>query len=151
MLAEMDGVVGLEGVVVIGATNRPDMLDPALMRPGRFDRIVTTDVPTKSAIIDIFKIHAKDMPLASDIDFAKLADKCEGFVGADIESICREAGMLALRDNIHAKEVKRKHFEEALKKIKPSVSEYDARQYREMEVALKKIKPSKADMPGYMG
>ncbi len=151
MLAEMDGVVGLEGVVVIGATNRPDMLDPALLRPGRFDRIVATEIPSKKGLADIFKIHTKDMPLASDVDFAPLAEKCEGFVGADVEAVCREAGMQALRDSISAKEVKKKHFEEALKKVKPSVGDGDAKQYKEIEVAMKQTKHHKRDMPGYMG
>jgi len=152
MLAEMDGVVSLDGVVVIGATNRPDMLDPALMRPGRFDRIIATEVPNKQGLIDIFKIHSKDMPLATDVDFAKLADRCEGFVGADIEAVCREAAMLALRENIGAKEVKMKNFEESLGKANPTVSDGEAKQYKELEVAMKQTKQSKREnMPGYMG
>jgi len=151
LLSEMDGVVRLEGVVVIGATNRPDMLDSALLRPGRFDRIISTQVPDKKALLDIFKIHTKKMPLAKDVDLASLVGKCVGFVGADIEGIVREAGMLSLRDNINAKEVKKKHFEAAISKIKPTVSEGDAKQYKEMEVALKKQRPSTKGMPGYMG
>lgn len=151
LLAEMDGIIDLDGVVVIGATNRPDMLDPALLRPGRFDRIVTTIVPDKSSRLEIFKIHTKNMPLAKDVNLESLTEKTEGLVGADIEGLCREAAMLALRESISAKEVRKKHFEEALKKIKPSVSLDDAKAYKDMEVFLRKAKPDKMDMPGYMG
>jgi len=151
LLAEMDGLIKLDGVIVIGATNRPDMLDPALLRPGRFDRIVMTTVPNKEGRVEIFKIHTKDMPLAKDVSLETLAEKTDGLVGSDIEGICREAGMLALRDNINAKEVKKKYFDEAIKKIKPSVSMEDMKQYKDMEVFLKKARPDKMDMPGYMG
>lgn len=151
LLAEMDGLVKLEGVVVVGATNRPDLLDSALLRPGRFDRIVMTTVPNKEGRLEVFKIHTKEMPLAKDVNLGLLAEKTDGLVGADIESICREAAMLALRDNINAKEVKKKYFDEALKKIKPSVSSEDMKQYKDMEVFLRKAKPDRMDMPGYMG
>ena len=151
LLAEMDGLIKLDGVVVIGATNRPDMLDPALLRPGRFDRIVMTTVPNKEGRIEIFKIHTKEMPLAKDVNLESLAEKTDGLVGADIENICREAAMLALRENMNVKEVKKKFFEEAIKKIKPSVSMEDMKQYKDMEVFLKKARPDKMDMPGYMG
>ena len=152
LLAEMDGVVRLDGVVVIGATNRPDMLDGALLRPGRFDRLVSTQLPDMKGIFDILKIHTKEMPLAKDVNLNKLAERLKGFVGADIEAITREAGMLALRENIGAKEVKNKYFEAAISKINPSVSVDDAKQYKEMEIALKKTRPSQiANMPRYMG
>ncbi len=151
ILAEMDGLLQLEGVVVIGATNRPDMIDPALLRPGRFDRMVMTDVPTKEGREEIFKIHTRNMPLAKDVKINDLAEKTEGLVGADIESICREAAMLALRENIKSKEVKKKHFEEAIKKIKPSVSSEDFKQYKAMEMSMKKSRISPVHSPNYMG
>lgn len=152
LLAEMDGIVDLDGVVILGATNRPDMLDGALLRSGRFDRIVSTTVPDKAGRLEILKIHTKEMPLAKDVNIELFAEKMDGLVGADIEGICREAAMLALRDNIKATEVKKKNFDEALKKVKPSVSLEDARQYKEMEVLLRKSKPDKADIPsGYFG
>jgi len=151
MLAEMDGLVELEGIVVIGATNRPDMLDPALLRPGRFDRIVSITVPDKESRLEIFKVHTKNMPIAKDVNLQLLAEKSENLVGADIEAICREAAMLALRDDINVKEVKKKYFDEALKKIKPSVTAEDAKQYKDMEVFLRRAKPDKMDMPAYMG
>ena len=152
LLAEMDGLIELDGVVVIAATNRPDMLDAALLRPGRFDRIVTTIIPDKASRMEIFKIHTKNMPLAKDVNLETLTEKTDGLVGADIEGLCREAAMLALRENISAKEVKKKNFEEALRKIKPSVSIDDAKAYKDMEVFLKRARPDKADMPaGYFG
>jgi len=151
MLAEMDGIERLEGVVVIGATNRPDMLDPALLRTGRFDRIISTRVPDKAGRLEMLKIHTKNMPIAKDVNLEHIAEKTDGLVGADIDGLCREAAMFALRDDIKATEVKKKHFDLALKKVKPSVSAGDAKQYQDMEVFLRKAKPDKMDMPGYMG
>ncbi len=131
MLTEMDGLESLSDVVVIAATNRPDIIDPALLRPGRFDRIIVVPPPEKKARLEIFKIHTKNMPLAKDVDLEKLADMTEGYSGADIEAVCREAGLLALRENIKAKEVKMKHFEEVLKKIKPSLQNVNTKAYEE--------------------
>ena len=96
-----------------------DILDPALTRPGRFDRHVKVDDPDEEARISIFKVHTKEMPLADDIDIELLAKKTEGFVGADIEAVCREAVMLTLRENIDSDKVDLKHFKEAIKKVKP--------------------------------
>ena len=133
LLAEMDGLEELQGVVVIGATNRPDMLDSAILRPGRFDRIIATSVPDKKGRLQILKIHTKNMPLGKDVDLNKLAERTDGFVGADIENLVREAAMLALRDNINVKEVSKKYFEESLKKVNASVSKEDERRYEEIE------------------
>ncbi len=133
LLAEMDGIEDLSNVIVIGATNRPDMLDGALLRPGRFDRILLVGSPSKEGREQIFKIHTKNMPLSHDVDIAKIIDRTEGFVGADIESFVREAAMLALREDIGGKEVKIKHFEEALKKVSGSVSKSDMDRYRKIE------------------
>ncbi len=123
LLIEMDGLEELHGVVVIGATNRPDILDPALLRPGRFDRLVYVKPPDRKSRLAIFKIHTRNMPLAEDVDLEELADITEGYVGADIEAICREAVMLALREDPNAEKVEMRHFLEAMKKIKPSVNE----------------------------
>ncbi|MEM1536067.1 MAG: CDC48 family AAA ATPase [Candidatus Pacearchaeota archaeon] len=133
LLAEMDGLEELNDIVVIGATNRPDMLDPALLRPGRFDRIIAINPPNRQEREEIFKIHTKNMPLAKDVSLSALAEKTEGYTGADIAAVCKEAGMLALREDINAKQVKRKHFEEALKKIGPSVTPEDVKAYKEIE------------------
>jgi len=151
MLAEMDGIEQLEGVVVIGATNRPDMLDPALMRPGRFDRIVSTPVPNKEGRLAIFKIHTKNMPITKDVNLEVLAEKTEGYVGSDIEGLCREAAMLALRDDINAKEVKKKNFEEAMKKVRASVTLEDAKQYNEIEQMYIRKARAALEKPDYFG
>jgi transitional endoplasmic reticulum ATPase len=151
MLAEMDGVEQLEGVVVIGATNRPDMLDPALIRPGRFDRTVITSVPNKESRFEIFKIHTKKTPLAKDVNLEILAERTEGYVGSDVEAVCREAAMLALREDLNAAEVKRKHFEEALKKVRPSVTQEDVKQYKEMEAMYIKKARAALEKPDYFG
>ncbi|MBC7119505.1 MAG: AAA family ATPase, partial [Methanobacteriaceae archaeon] len=119
LLTEIDGLEELQDVVVIAATNRPDILDPALLRPGRFDRHVKVEDPDKEARLAIFKVHTKNMPLADDVDLDELAEMTEGYVGADIEAICREAAMLTLREDMNAKEVPMKNFKKAMKKIKP--------------------------------
>ena len=132
LLTELDGLEEPKDVVVIAATNRPDMLDAALLRPGRLDRIVLVPVPDKEARLNIFKVHTKNMPLADNVDLEKLAEKTEGYTGADIEGICREAAMMALRENIEATTVELKHFEKAMKKIVPSVREEDMEEYKEL-------------------
>jgi len=109
------------------------MVDPALMRPGRFDRIINTKIPDKKSRLDVFKIHTKGMPLTKDVKLDKMAELTENYVGADIEAVCREAAMLSLRENIKAKEVTMKHFEEALNRIKPSIFEEDLKRYQEIE------------------
>ncbi len=137
LLTEMDGLEELHGVVVIGATNRPDILDPALLRPGRFDRLVYVRPPDKKSRLAIFKIHTRDMPLSDDVDLEELAELTEGYVGADIEAICREAVMLAIRENINTEKVEMRHFLEALKKIKPSVNETMLNFYERFEERMK--------------
>lgn len=133
LLAEMDGLEELADVVIIGATNRPDILDPALLRPGRFDRLLLTAPPDEKARLDVFKIHTKSMPLAKDVNIEELAKKTEGYAGADIESVCREAAMLALREDIKTKEVKKKDFENALEKVRPSIPKETMDKYRTIE------------------
>jgi transitional endoplasmic reticulum ATPase len=129
LLTEIDGLEELQDVAVIAATNRVDILDPALTRPGRFDRHVKVDDPDENARMAIFKVHTKNMPLADDVDLEELSKKTEGFVGADIESVCREAVMLTLRESLESDEVDMKHFKEAMKKIKPK-NEADLSHYR---------------------
>ena len=119
LLTEMDGLEELDDVAIIAATNRPDILDTGLTRPGRFDRHIQVAEPDETARISIFEVHTKDMPLGSDVDIKKLAKNTEGYVGADIEAVCREAAMLALRDNLEAKEIPYKYFKEAIDKVKP--------------------------------
>ena len=119
LLTEMDGMEELHDISVIAATNRPDILDPALLRPGRFDRHVEVGLPDQKSREAIFKVHTKDMPLADDVDIEELARKSEGFVGADIEAVCREAVMLTLREDLESEEVYMSEFEKAMKKVKP--------------------------------
>ena len=176
LLTSIDGLESMEGVVVIGASNKPDMLDPALLRPGRFDRLLLTSAPDKKSRFEIFKIHTKEMPInltkeetekivkelakekielikreekeevVSQSDLGKLtkkvskievnikdlsdkekllyylANETEGYSGADIEGLCREAAMLALRSNIKAGEVTKSYFERAMKVTYPSIT-----------------------------
>ena len=129
LLTEMDGLEELEDVAIIAATNRPDIIDAGLMRPGRFDRHIKVDVPNEEGRLAIFKVHTKDMPLADDVSLERLAKETEGYVGADIEAVCREAAMLTLRDNMDSEKVSNKFFKEAIEKVKPSKSENDMVQY----------------------
>jgi len=138
LLTEMDGIQSLKGVVVLGATNRPDILDPALLRPGRFDRVLYVPPPDKAARLAIFKIHTREMPLDDDVDLDILASVTEGYTGADIEAVVREAAMLAARENINAQKVSMRHFEKALLKIKPSVGAEEKAEYDRILTNFKK-------------
>ncbi len=152
LLAEMDGLEGLEDVTIIGATNRPDMLDSALLRPGRFDRIILVDVPDTESRAQILKVHTKGVPLAPDVDLDEMVKITDGFVGADIEGLVREAAMTALRRDIKSKNVTKKDFEEALMKVRPSVSAETAKRYRKIEdYYLKNIKAGLELGPIYTG
>ncbi len=202
ILTEMDGLEDLNEVVVVAATNRPDMLDTALLRPGRFDRIVLASSPDQKAREAIFKIHTMDMPIdyagvpkdykpeksASDIAsstadehtqiksakeeagkktsqaakkqptlqsrfYSYLASLSEGYVGADIESVCREAAMLALRDNMKAREVTIEYFRKALDKVKPSITKDIEKTYEDMKDHFTKArgKEMEEERPNYMG
>jgi len=138
LLTEMDGIAALEDVVVIGATNRPDILDPAILRPGRFDRLIYVPPPDEKARLEIFKIHTRNMPLAEDVDLERLARMTEGYSGADIEAVCREAAMNALRRDINAKQVTWADFEAALKKVGPSITPEMERWYKEFAQRVKR-------------
>jgi transitional endoplasmic reticulum ATPase len=137
LLTEMDGLESLRDVVVIAATNRPNLLDPAILRPGRFDRLVYIGPPDRKGRLKIFKIHTSKTPLADDVDLETLADITEGYVGADIESVCREAVMIALRENFDTEYVEMRHFREALKKVKPTITENIAQFYEKIEAQFK--------------
>jgi transitional endoplasmic reticulum ATPase len=122
LLTEMDGIVTLQDIVVIAATNRPDMVDPAVLRPGRFDRLIYVAEPDEKSRLQIFKIYTKDMPLTKDVDVVQLAAMTKYYSGADIESLCREAAMHALRKDVSTKEVTMKDFQDAIKEVGPSVT-----------------------------
>lgn len=151
LLTEIDGLEELRDVVVIAATNRPDILDPALLRPGRFDRILLTPLPDEKSRMEVFKLYTKDKEikdlkerekdprydkkvlLAKNVNLKVLVSKTPNFVGSDIEALCREAAMIALRENVNATEVSMEHFELALNKVKASVREEDMKRYKEIE------------------
>ena len=133
MLTEMDGLESLNDVVIVAATNRPDMLDPALLRQGRFDRIILTPIPDVKGRKKIFEIYTEKMPKTKDVDITELAEKTEGYVGADIEGVCREAAMIALRKDLNAKTVKMEHFLSALEVVKPSVDKEIEEVYKQLE------------------
>src|SRR5436309_1542090 len=137
LLTSMDGLETLEGVTVIGATNRPDRLDPAMLRTGRFDRILLVPTPHKDARLAILKVHTKGMPLEG-VDLEELAVDLDGYSGADIEGLCREAAMIALRETKHAKKVSMVHFQEAIKVVRPSIDADTIKFYEEFDKKFKK-------------
>ncbi len=201
LLTEMDGLEEINDIVVIAATNRPDILDTAILRPGRFDRIILTPAPDEETRFEIFKVHTKGMPISveeqpqriklkkmiaartiskmpgdepvteiepeneerpiSDKEDIKnredilraLAKKTEGYVGADIEAVCREAAITALREDMKSKEVTMKHFEEAFKRVSPSVTKEIEKAYEEMKEAFSsaRAKQMQEEKPTYMG
>ncbi len=152
-LAEMDGLEDLNEVVVIGTTNRPDKIDPALLRPGRFDRVLHVPLPDKKGREEIFKVHTSGMKLANDVKLKRISESTENYSGADIEAVCREAGMVALRKNIKAKEVTMGDFKKAFEKIKPSITENDIKKYKEIEEQYLRVARGAAirEAQNYMG
>jgi len=119
LLTELDGLQELKNVMVIAATNRPDILDPALLRPGRFDKIIEIPMPDAETRYEIFKVHTKRMPLAKNVSLEELANETEGYTGAEIENVVREAGMFAIRAN--RLEVTKQDFENAIQEVKPAI------------------------------
>ncbi len=122
LLTEMDGIISLKDVVVIAATNRPDIIDRAVLRPGRFDRLIYVPEPSEAARLKIFKIYTKEMPLGANVDLSVLARQSKGYSGADIQALCREAALNALRRDIGSKIVTMDDFNEAVTKIGPTIS-----------------------------
>ena len=145
LLTELDGLEDLEDVVVIATTNRPDLMDGALLRPGRLDRHVHVPVPDEDGRKRIFEVHTRDKPLADDVDLEKYARQTEGYVGADIEAVCREASLAATREFINSVEpeqmadsvgnvrITADHFEQALDEVTASVTEEVKERYEEIE------------------
>ncbi len=200
MLTEIDGLEEMNDVIIIAATNRPDIVDTALLRPGRFDRMILIPIPDESGRLEIFKVHTRNMPIKldrskseknekskkkinaaskmagdealnpEDLDgeqkeqiievngeresfLLALAKKTDGYVGADIESVCREAAIFALRENMEAKEITPAHFEKALDKVPPSVDKEIEKSYEELKNSLSaaKAKEMQKERPIYMG
>ncbi|WP_128476130.1 CDC48 family AAA ATPase [Halorussus pelagicus] len=145
LLTELDGLEELEDVVVVATTNRPDLIDSALLRPGRLDRHVHVPVPDEEAREAIFEVHTRSKPVADDVDLDWLASETEGYVGADIEAVTREASMAASREFINSVDpenigesvgnvrISKEHFEQALDEVTPSVTEQTRERYEEIE------------------
>jgi len=128
LLTELDGLEDMDNVMVIGATNRPDMIDPALIRSGRFDRLVMVGQPDLEGREQILKIHTRNVPLAPDVSLRELAERADGYVGSDLESIAREAAIQALREDDDAEEVEMRHFRAAMEDVRPTITD-DIRDY----------------------
>jgi len=138
MLAEMDGVEEMQSVIVMGATNRPGLLDPALLRPGRFDELVYVPVPDADGRRRILAIHVAKMPIGEDVDLSSIAERAERYSGADLEDLVRRAGLFALKEFSGLVEtVSMRHFEQALEHSRASVSAEMEQEYEKMEAALK--------------
>ncbi|AFO56327.1 MULTISPECIES: CDC48 family AAA ATPase [unclassified Natrinema] len=160
LLTELDGLEELEDVVVIATTNRPDLIDSALLRPGRLDRHVHVPVPDEDARKAIFEVHTRNKPLAESVDLEWLAGETEGYVGADIEAVCREASMAASREFINSVDpeemddtignvrIGKQHFEHALEEVNPSVSPDTREQYEELEDEFQQAEPGQDEQLG---
>ena len=141
ILVEMDGIENRKGIVTIASTNRPDIVDPAFLRPGRFDRLIYVDAPDLDARLKVLEVHTTKMPLADSISLKLLAEKTDGYSGADLENLCREAGMQAIREKMNdLDKIELHHFEAALSKIKSTLTREVVERY---EAIAKKITESR--------
>ncbi|SNQ61834.1 conserved hypothetical protein [Candidatus Methanoperedens nitroreducens] len=138
LLSELDGLEELRGVVVIGATNRPDIIDAALLRPGRFDEMILVPIPDEKTRLEIFKVHTRKMSLAEDVNLEELVKLTEDFTGADIASVCKKAGRFAMREDINTRSVDQKHFLAAIDDTGPSVTSDVMVYYEQIKSELRK-------------
>jgi transitional endoplasmic reticulum ATPase len=148
LLTSMDGVESMENVTIMAATNRPDVIDPALLRPGRFDRMVLVGKPDEASRLAILKVHSKKMPLEG-VDLEDIASRTDGYVGADLYALCREAAIKAYREDRNAQKVCARHFEYALEVTIPSVDEATFKEYERMGRNVKRRRTSWDDVPFY--
>lgn len=149
LLSEMDGLEELRGVVVIGATNRPDIIDPALVRPGRFDELILVPVPDAKTRSKIFEVHMKSMVIAEDVDIDEMVGSTGEYTGADIASVCKKAGRFALRENLQAERIYQKHFLKAIDETGPSVTVDTMKYYATLKKELKTKKSREIETPAY--
>ncbi|CAI0374840.1 unnamed protein product [Linum tenue] len=129
LLTEMDGLEQAKGILVLAATNRPHAIDAALMRPGRFDLVLYVPPPDKEARLEILNVHTRNMAIDDDVDLRTIAENTELFTGAELEGLCREAGIVALRENISTGVVCNHHFQTALSSLKPALTRADIEEY----------------------
>ena len=150
ILVEMDGIENRKGIVIIASTNRPDIVDSAFLRPGRFDRLIFVEAPDYEARLKILEVHTKDMPLDEDVSLKIIAQITEGYSGADLENVCREAGMEAIREKMEKIEkIEKKHFEFALSKIKSTLPRQMIERYENIAKEItesRNIKESTTDL-----
>ena len=140
------------GVVIIGATNRPDIIDPALLRPGRFDEMILVPVPDPKTRLEIFKVHTKKMALAEDVNLGEFVRITQDFTGADIAAVCKKAGRIAMRENINAQKVSHKHFLLAIEETGPSVTPDIMSYYEKIKDDLRKKRSKQIETsPGIYG
>jgi transitional endoplasmic reticulum ATPase len=149
LLAEMDGLEELQGVVIIGATNQPSLLDAALLRPGRFDDLIYVSVPNRESRLKILKIHTTGMPTGSDVNLDALADRTHGYTGADLEDLVRRAGLQALRKDLGITQVSMGFFEAALEETRASVTAEVEREYERLAETLKHERVRRAPRIGF--
>jgi transitional endoplasmic reticulum ATPase len=141
LITELDGIKDLNNVIVIAATNRPDLIDPALLRPGRLDKLVYVPPPDLKARLEILKVHTRYLPLSDDVDLYELAKLTENYSGADLEALVREAFIIALRENPLRARLEKRHFMKALEVVKPSLSEDMIRFYIEWTERIRRTLP----------
>lgn len=143
LLTEIDGIEAIKDVVFIAATNRPDLLDPSVVRPGRIDKIIRVPGPDRDARFSILKVHTKGVPLGEDVSLEDMADKTEGYSGADLEGAVREAALISLeKSKMEATTVNKENFDEAFRKIPPSISKQISEAYEEFKKQVNSFKPS---------
>ena len=149
ILVEMDGIENRKGIVTIASTNRPDIVDPAFLRPGRFDRLIYVKEPDFEARLKILEVHSKNMPLAESVTLKEIAQNTVGYSGADLENVCREAGMEAIREKMDKLDkIEKKHFEFALSKIKSTLPKEITERYESIAKQItesRNLTESKAD------
>ncbi len=150
LLTELDGLEELRGVVVIGATNRPDIIDPALLRPGRFDELILVSIPDEPTRLEIFRVHTRKMVLAKDVKLDELVKGTDKFTGADIAAVCKKAGRFALRENLQATEVKRAHFLKAIEETGSSVTDDTMKHYGDLAKELRKKRAKEIETSFYV-
>ncbi|MGC8932069.1 MAG: CDC48 family AAA ATPase [Candidatus Methanodesulfokora sp.] len=150
MLTEIDGIQTLKNVIVIGATNRPDLLDPAILRPGRLEKLIYVPPPDLEGRHKILKVLTRKVPLAKDVDLMAIAMRTNGFSGADLAALVREAALNAMRENIDADKVSMRHFESALDVIKPSLTEEILTYFEEVKKVMRAVAQGEQRSLGYM-